>query len=263
MSIKSVVKVMNFHSLLRVDKSRARAKKFLAVENVLMDMIDNIVNNRNILLDNKSMRAKKTMPELNIYLGSDMGFCANLNSLVNRAMEEEPENSQSILIGRKIRSRDRKKVILRMTREQYEEDNSEVMRILDEGIREQRYSRITIIYNHYYNSAHVELLKKQIFPMVNTNKGKSARGAYNEDFTFEGDVEKLLESLMVLYMQYSMEIASATSSAAENMTRQNVTTESLHKIDEREEVQLMEQRKIGKEKQFAKVLDNFTKLKHY
>ena len=35
MSIKSVVKVMNFHSLLRVDKSRNQAKKYAAFENVL------------------------------------------------------------------------------------------------------------------------------------------------------------------------------------------------------------------------------------
>ena len=60
-----------------------------------------------------------------------------------------------------------------------------------------------------------------------------------------------------------MEIAAQVSRAAENITRQNITTESLKKIDEREEEQLMLERKERKDKEFAKVLDNFTKLKHY
>ena len=137
------------------------------------------------------------------------------------------------------------------------------MKILEDGIRGLEYSKINIIYNHYYNSTQVELQRKQIFPMVNTNRGEEKKDLYKEDFACEGDINKLLEDLMVLYMQYSMEIASATSSAAENMTRQNVTTESLHKIDEREEVAQMQERKANKDKQFAKVLDNFTKIKHY
>lgn len=263
MSIKSVVKVMNFHSLLRVDKSRAKAKKYIAVENVLTDMIDNIVNNRNIVLDFKTLRAKENNPVLNIYLGSDMGFCANLNTLVNREMETEENNARQVIIGRKIRPVYKERILLHMTREEYDQNNFSVMKILEDGIRKLEYSRINIIYNHYYNSTQVELQKKQIFPMVNTNSGEEKKNLYREDFACESDINKLLEDLMVLYMQYSMEIASVTSSAAENITRQNVTTESLHKIDEREEAALMQERRTNKDKQFAKVLDNFTKIKHY
>jgi F0F1-type ATP synthase gamma subunit len=263
MSIKSVVKVMNFHSLLRVDKSREKAKKYLAVETVLMDMIDNIVNNRNIVLDYNTLRVKESMPVLNIYLGSDMGFCANLNTLVNREMEYEDENTKQIIIGRKIRPNDKERILLHLTREEYEQDNTKAMQILEDAIRGLQYSKINIIYNHYYNSTQVELQKKQIFPMVHADRGEEKKNLYKEDFACEGNINRLLEDLMVLYMQYSMEIASATSSAAENMTRQNVTTESLHKIDEREEVAMMHERRATKDKQFAKVLDNFTKIKHY
>lgn len=263
MSIKSVVKVMNFHSLLRVDKSREKAKKYIAVENVLTDMIDNIVNNRNIVLDFKTLRVKQDRPVLNIYLGSDMGFCANLNTLVNREMETEEDTARQIIIGRKIRPVYKKRILLHLTREEYEENNSQVMKILENAIRNLEYSKIYIIYNHYYNSTQVELQKKQIFPMVNMVKSGEKKNQYKEDFACEGDLDRLLEDLMVLYMQYSMEIASATSSAAENITRQNVTTESLHKIDEREEAARMRERRANKDKQFAKVLDNFTKIKHY
>ena len=46
MRIKSVVKVMNFHSLLRVDSARKTAEKFFNYEKELTDFADNILNNR-------------------------------------------------------------------------------------------------------------------------------------------------------------------------------------------------------------------------
>ena len=69
--------------------------------------------------------------------------------------------------------------------------------------------------------------------------------------------------MVVLYMKYSMEIAAAASYASENIQRQNVTTESLNKLDERDEIKAMEQRRKNKDKQFAKVLDNYTKTRAY
>ena len=56
MKLKNVVKVMNFHSLLRVDKSRKAAKKYAYLDSTVAEMIDNIVNNRNIMLDYKFFR---------------------------------------------------------------------------------------------------------------------------------------------------------------------------------------------------------------
>ena len=69
--------------------------------------------------------------------------------------------------------------------------------------------------------------------------------------------------LVSLYARYSMEIAAAGSYAAENINRQNVTTESMKRIDERDEAKAMSTRKAEKDKQFAKVLDNYTKMKTY
>lgn len=263
MSIKSVVKVMNFHSLLRVDKSRSKAKKFTAMEEVLTDMIDNILNNRNIVLDFATLRVKEDKPVLNIYMGSDMGFCSNLNSLVNHVMDAEEENAKQIIIGRKIKAGEHSRLLLHQTREEYEQDNTGVMDIIESGIRQLAYSKVTIIYNHYYNSSLVELEQKQIFPLEKKNEKESGERCYKEDFSYEGNINELLENLVVLYMKYSIEIAAAASYAAENISRQNVTTESMHKIADREEEFAMQERKVKSGKQFAKVLDNYTKLKQY
>ena len=44
MSLKNVVKVMNFHSLLRVDRSRKAARKYSQMEEMVLEMLDNILN---------------------------------------------------------------------------------------------------------------------------------------------------------------------------------------------------------------------------
>ena len=68
MRIKSVVKVMNFHSLLRVDSTRIKAEKYFAYEKELTDFVDNILNNRNLIMDKKLLKLNKNKKPLNIYI---------------------------------------------------------------------------------------------------------------------------------------------------------------------------------------------------
>lgn len=260
MSLKNVVKVMNFHSLLRVDRSRKTAKKYSQMEHMVLEMLDNILNNRNILLDVKALQMKPEMPELQILMGSDLGFCGNLNNLVRKSWTEDDSDCRTIIIGRKLSHLQDENTLIYLSRESFAEDHSEVLRILSEGLREKKYSAVRLIYNHYHNSSEVEFVNKVIFPMP---KGILGNQEYTEDFSCEGDLQDLLLDLTELYLQYEVEIASQVSLAAENITRQNITTESLKKIDEREEEELQEARRELKDKEFAKVLDNFTKLRHY
>lgn len=75
MKVKSVVKVMNFHSLLRVDSSKKRAEKLFSYEEELTNFVDTIINNRNLILDKKILKMNPSGKELNIYIANDMGFC--------------------------------------------------------------------------------------------------------------------------------------------------------------------------------------------
>ena len=138
--------------------------------------------------------------------------------------------------------------------------NQEILDVLSEGLRNKLYSSIRLVYNHYHNSSEVEFVSKVIFPIP---KGLLGNEQYTEDFVCEGDMQELLLGLTELYLQYELEIAAQVSLAAENITRQNITTESLRKIEEREEEALLQTRREQKDKEFSKVLDNFTKLKHY
>lgn len=260
MSLKNVVKVMNFHALLRVDRSRKTAKKYAQMEHMVLDMIDNILNNRNIILDVKALQMNPHMPELQIYLGSDLGFCGNLNNLVRRSCLDTARDSERVLVGRKLSSLQDDRTLIYQTREDFVENHEDVLNLLSDGLRNKKFSAVRLIYNHYHNSSEVEFINKVIFPMP---KGLLGNEQYTEDFVCEGDLQKLLLELTELYLQYELEIANQMSLAAENITRQNITTESLKKIDEREEEALQLERREQKDKEFAKVLDNFTKLRHY
>ena len=66
MSIRNVVKVMNFHSLIRVDKAKRQADKYLMMEDQLYAMMEAIVNNRNLILDKKIFRVNEDAPKINI-----------------------------------------------------------------------------------------------------------------------------------------------------------------------------------------------------
>ena len=258
-SIKSIVKVMNLHSLLRVDKSRTKSKKFMEMEAVLYEMIESILYNRNLLLDYKTLRPDKKKPQLNIYIGSDMGFCASITSKVKKPLSEDSKNTQikQILIGRKLLSGYSGEPLLYMTREAFEKDDTPVLDMIEKGVRELEYSSITITYNEFENTSNISFVTKQIFPLEEPED----KPMFRDDFVLEGDPDVLLSKLVVLYAKYTMYIAGATSFAAENISRQNVTNESLRKIEEREELQLQEVRRVEKEKQFAKVLENFTRAK--
>lgn len=79
----------------------------------------------------------------------------------------------------------------------------------------------------------------------------------------EGDINQLMMQLISSYVNYELLLALVNSRAAENILRQNATTDSLKKIDEMEEERVMEERREIRGKEFQKVVDNYVKKKMY
>ena len=257
MRIKSVVKVMNFHSLLRVDSARKTAEKYFNYEKELTDFADNILNNRNLILDKKVLKLNKNKKPLNIYIGNDLGFCGNFNTNVNKQATEDVD-ADKIIIGKKI-SKEKQNILLSLTKEEYMQRNNEIEKILYKTINRSKNSEINIIYNHYYNISHIELLKKKLLPLDITTKKKDF---YPEDYTVEGDINKILLNIIVLYLSYEIRVAVENSYASENVMRQTITNESLKKIDEIEQENIRQERKEKNKKSFKKVIENFIKLRN-
>lgn len=251
MNVRNVVKVMNFHSLLRVDRAKKTANKYQLMEEQLLDMIDGIVNNQNLVLDKKILRIHEGGPELTIYLGSDYGFCSNFNSRINEELKRD--EGVRILIGKKLHGEN---ALIRMSCEEFQKDMSAVQRAAVDGIHRLLYSRISIIYNHYVNTTDIQLRRKQIYPVELEKNGR-----HNEDFVVEGDLNRLLKDLIISYVSYEIMLADVFSRASENLMRQNATKESLKRIDELEEERRILELKELREQEFAKVIDGFMKMK--
>lgn len=256
MKIKSVVKVMNFHSLLKVDKAKKKAEKYFAYEKGLTDFVDNILNNRNLILDKKILKLDKNQKPLNIYIGNDLGFCGNFNSNVNHEALKDTQ-SNKIIIGKKILT-GKENVLLALTKDDYLQNTKQIEDLIYEKIINSQISEINLIYNHYYNVSKIELVKRKILPIEEeVYKTKS----HKEDFAIEGDINDILINVIVMYLAYEIRVATENSYASENVARQMLTKESLKKIDEIEEEDLMEYRKEKNAKSFKKVIENFIKLK--
>lgn len=259
MRIRNVVKVMNFHSLLRVDSARRNAEKYFEYEQEITDFADNILNNRNLILDKKVLKLNKEDKPLNVYIGNDLGFCGNFNTNVNDLAKTDSDIDK-IIIGKKI-TNEKNNVILSMTKDEYPSKIGEIEDILHDAIVNAKYSEINIIYNHYYNISKIELRKKKILPIESIKEEETQDKKHHlEDFAIEGDINSILRNIIVLYLSYEIKIATENSFASENIMRQTITKESLKKLDEIEEENLRKERKIVKNKNFKKVLENFTNL---
>ena len=68
-SVENIVKVMNFHSLIRVDKAKREAAKYFNVGDELAKILYQIMNNRNLTLDKKILLENKDGIVLNVYIG--------------------------------------------------------------------------------------------------------------------------------------------------------------------------------------------------
>lgn len=254
MKEKKIVKVMNFHSLIRVDSSRRQAMKYMRLEQEISEIIDMIVNNRNFILDKTIFKVKQDAPPLNIYFGSDYGFCGSINFTINRMIEEDTEGDQ-IIIGRKLRNGSREP-LLHISREDYKNSLKELYRILEGVVRDNSHSSVTIHYYQFNNISSIEAVQKKIYPYDLQRHGAEN---YRDDYFVEGDMNVILRNLITNFLEYELRIAEVSSFASENVLRQNSTTESLKKIEEMEEEEFLEQRKEKTEKGFKKVIDSYMK----
>lgn len=255
MRIKNVVKVMNFHSLLRVDNARKKAESYRDVGLEITNIISSIVYNKNLVLDKKVLMPDKNKEKLNIYIANDYGFCGNFNSTIRNQIAKD-ENDYKIIIGKKIPN-NYKKVLLKIDKDNFNEEFKQIERTIDKAINDLSYSEINLYYNHYYSSTSFDFLKLQLFPV-------DFSGEYYEgtDFVAETDVTKMLKSLLSFYICYELKMCEANSSAAENILRSQITKLALDKIRVKEEEKTYENMKIKKDKSMKKSVENYKKVIH-
>ena len=251
--IKNVVKVMNFQSLLRMDKALKQADKYKDVGKEITDILGKILYNKNLILDKKILSPVENLPELNIYIANDYGFCGNFNSEVSKRIRMD-KSAKKIIIGKKIVFND-DTVILKIGKDQFMDRFGEIQEIVEDAIRSMAYSRINVFYNHYYSMSSFEFLKIPLYPVE--FKGEYFDG---EDFIAETDLNGLISRLASFYVCYQLKMCESISYAAENVLRSQITSSALEKLDEKEKEQHHEEMKKRKEKSVLKSVENFKKI---
>lgn len=253
MNVKAVVKVMNFHALLRVDASRKRAEKLAAMEEELAAMMRIVLNNRNFRADKRVRLPDPNLPPLRIYLGSDLGFCGGVNASVSSALNQD-RTGEKVVVGKKLRTP--AEVSLFLTQEDYASDPERVYQYLERAVKERCWSAVELVYNHYYNMSSIKQITRRIYPLEAQPEELENQW---DDFAVEGNVESLLNDMTVSCLIYELQIAAASAYAAENIMRQNATMESLKKLDELDEETLRQERKEKNQQAFQKTIDSYVK----
>jgi len=253
MKIKNVVKVMNFQSLLRMNKALEEADKYRDVGKEITEILGRIMYNKNLILDKKIIIPDSDKPKLNIYIANDYGFCGNFNAEVSRRIRKD-KDEYKIIIGKKIIYTD-DKVLLKIDKDDFEKRFMEIENCIDQAIHSMNYSEVNVYYNHYHSLTSFEFMKIQLFPVE--FKGEYYEG---EDFVIETDINKFIGSLMTFYICYQLRMCESISYAAENVLRSQITSSALDKIKEREEEMVHEEAKKRKEKSILKSVENFKKI---
>ena len=122
--IKNVVKVMNFQSLLTMNKALEEADKYRDVGKEITEILRRIMYNKNLILDKNIILPDSSKPKLNIYIANDYGFCGNFNSEVSRQIKKDV-NEYKIIIGKKIVYND-DKVLLKINKDDFMERFMEI-----------------------------------------------------------------------------------------------------------------------------------------
>ena len=253
MKIKTVVKVMNFQSLLRMDKSLTEAEKYRNVGEEVTEILRRIMYNKNLILDKKIITPDPNKPKLNIYIANDYGFCGNFNAEISRQIKSD-KDCYKIIIGKKIVYKD-DKILLKIEKEDFNKRFIEIEQTIENALGSMNYSAINVYYNHYNSLTSFKFVKIQLFPIE--FKGEYYEG---EDFVIETNITNFINSLMSFYICYQLRMCESISYAAENVLRSQITSSAIDKIKEKEEEIFSEETTQKKEKAILKSVENFKRI---
>lgn len=254
-SIRNIVKVINFHSLIRVDKARREASKYFSVEEEIIKMLYAIINNKNLKLDKKILIENPSGIVLNIYIGNDLGFCGNFNSQLRSALKSD-KDSYKIVIGKKIFSIKDDKILLKIEKDEFLNQSGKIDEIVSNYVINKKIKEVNIIYNRYQSISEIFFDKRKIFP-IDLGSVKSDEINLNADYVIETNIDELITSIITLYICYQVKVYESNSWASENVMREQITNESLKKIDELEEERTKVTRKQVKGENFKKQISNY------
>ena len=255
-SVENIVKVMNFHSLIRVDKAKREAAKYFNVGDELTKILYQIMNNRNLTLDKKILLENKDGIVLNVYIGNDLGFCGNFNNQLQRAVLED-KDSYKVVIGRKLFHLQDDKILLKIEKDNFPTEYYKLDALIIEYLKKHKIKEINVLYNRYYNVNKIVFEKKKLFPIIFDTTNQDDKIDLDIDYVIETDVNELVTNILALCICYQIKIYESSSWASENVMREKITRESIDKIEDMQEEARKEERKTKNYNAFKKQINNY------
>ena len=252
-NIKNIVKVMNFHSLVRVDKAKREANKYIGVEDELCKLLYQITNNTNLKLDKKILLQNEEGITLDLYMGNDLGFCGDFNYKLQRKIKEN-KDSYKIVIGKKISNIQDDKILLKIEKRDFADEYYKIDNLIKEYIYGKKINEINVYYNRYYNVNDIRFEKRRMFPI---ELGTYDDIDLNADFVIETDINELISNIISRTISYQIKIFESNSFASENVMRERITSESLDKLEKIEQEQVIAELKEKKSESFKKQINNY------
>ena len=157
-----------------------------------------------------------------------------------------------IMVGSKIFLHD-KNTILNISKEELYKSFKRLEDIIKPLLEAKEIKEINVIFIRYKNINDIHLDKTRLFPI------EPIEVQNNSDFVIEADGKIMFTDLILLYIDCKLQIIESNSWASENIERQNLTNESLRKIDELEQEKLKIKRKEKRSADFKKQLANYRK----
>ncbi len=232
--VKSSVQVMNFHSLMKIAEAIENIERVRDYEAEIMHVIGSIFNNNNLILDNKINESffEKTSSDrdINFYITSNYGLCGAFNSSVIKVFENNSRSYRNYMTGKKgiKKLKGKNDIALQMEDLDDIEMFSEIVDLFFQG----EISGVNIIYNKFITQEKNEFVIQQVLPFNMEDLSTIENEAHGPDYIIECSFTKLLNDVMTLYLKDKVYIAHLSALATENAIRQQITTESLKKIDE-------------------------------
>lgn len=233
--VRSSVQVMNFHSLMNIASAMENIEQVREYEDDIKSVIGNILNNEHLILDNHigSNFFVKTSSErdVNFYITSNFGLCGNFNSSVIKQYNQNTKAYRNYVSGKKGIKKMNKSNDIPITIDDLKSVDifNELIDLFFEG----EITGINIIYNRFITQDRNEFTIQQLLPFnrESLDINQKEDDPFPIDYIIECSFSKLLRDLITLYIKDNVYIAHLSALATENAVRQQITTESLKKID--------------------------------
>lgn len=229
--VRSSVQVMNFHSLMNIASAMENIERVREYEDDIKSVIGSILNNEHLILDNRIsnnfFEKKSSELDVNFYITSNFGLCGNFNSSVIKHYSENNKSYRNYVSGKKGMKKMTNKNDFMITMEDL--NSVDIFKELVDLFFKNEITGINIIYNKFITQDKNQFVVQQLLPF--SQEFLDDQGGKDVDYIIECSFVKLLSDLITLYLKDNVYMAHLSALATENAVRQQITTESLKKID--------------------------------